>query len=205
MLRVNRTAWRYEAVRLPDEDEVRTDIIDKAANYGRVGYRMVTHMMRNEGQRINHKRVVRIWREEGLILPHKQPKKRRLFLNDGSCARLRPEYKNHVWSYDFIEDRTMDGRKIRFLNIIDEYTRECLARIPRRSWKGTDVMGTLADIMLQRGCPEYIRSDNGPEFIAKCQRERLSSLGVIATCIKPAAPGRMDTVKASTAGCGMGF
>ena len=162
---------------MPDEDEVRAEIIEKATNYGRVGYRKVTHMLRNEGRKINHKRVERIWREEGLKLPHKQPRKRRLFLNDGSCIRLRPEHRNHVWSYDFVEDSTMDGRKLRFLNIIDEHTRECLANIPRRSWRGTDVMETLADIMLGRGCPEYIRSDNGPEFIAKKLRSWLSSLG----------------------------
>ena len=173
---------------LPDEDEVRSDIIEKAANYGRVGYRMVTHMMRNEGRRINHKRVERIWREEGLKLPQRQPKKRRLFLNDGSCVRLRPEHRNHVWSYDFVEDRTIDGRKLRFLNVIDEHTRECLACIPRRSWKGPTVMETLADIMLHSGCPEYIRSDNGPEFIAKGLRKWLSSLGVITTYIEPGSP-----------------
>ena len=148
----------------------------------------MTHMLRNDGRKINHKRVERIWREEGLQLPHKQPRKRRLFLNDGSCIRLRPEHRNHVWSYDFVEDRTMDGRKLRFLNIIDEYTRECLASIPRRSWRGTDVMEALADIMMQRGCPEYIRSDNGPEFIAKKLREWLSSLGVITTYIEPGSP-----------------
>ena len=173
---------------MPDEDEVRAEIIEKATNYGRVGYRKVTHMLRNEGRKINHKRVERIWREEGLKLPHKQPRKRRLFLNDGSCVRLRPEHRNHVWSYDFVEDSTMDGRKLRFLNIIDEHTRECLANIPRRSWRGTDVMEALADIMLGRGCPEYIRSDNGPEFIAKKLREWLSSLGVITTYIEPGSP-----------------
>ena len=118
VLRVHRTAYRYEPVKLSDEDAVRADIIDKACNFGRVGYRMVTNMMRNNGVRINHKRVERIWREEGLKLPKKQIKKRRLFLNDGSCVRLRPEHKNHVWSYDFVEDKTMDGRKIRFLNLM---------------------------------------------------------------------------------------
>lgn len=187
-LKVNRTAARYELVCLPDEDEVRADIINKATNFGHVGYRMVTNMMRNEGRKINHKRVERIWREEGLKLPQKQPKKRRLFLNDGSCIRLRPEHKNHVWSYDFMEDQTMDGRKIRFLNIIDEYTRECLASVPRRSWRNTDVIETLADIMLIKGCPEYIRSDNGPEFIAKKLRKWLRNLGVITTYIEPGSP-----------------
>ena len=122
VLNVNRTAYRYEPVKLPDEDDIRTDIVDKACNYGRVGYRMITNIMRNGGTKINHKRVERIWREEGLKLPKKQCKKRRLWLNDGSCIRLRAEHKNHVWSYDFVEDKTYNGKKIRFLNIIDDVT-----------------------------------------------------------------------------------
>ncbi len=122
---------------------------------------MVTHILRNEGNKVNHKRVERIWREEGLKLPKKQNKKRRLWLTDGSCIRLRPERRNHVWSYDFVEDRTADGRRIRFLNIIDESERECLACIPKRNWKHEDVIEVLSDLMVIRGCPEYIRSDNG--------------------------------------------
>jgi putative transposase len=188
VLEVNRTAMRYEPVKLPDEDEVRADIIYKACNYGRVGYRMVTHMMRNEGRKINHKRVERIWREEGLKRPTKQIKRRRLWLNDGSCIRLRAEHRNHVWSYDFVEDRTMDGKKIRFLNIIDEATHECLASIPRRSWRSVDVIEVLSEIMILRGCPEYIRSDNGPEFIAHKLRKWLGDLGVITTYIEPGSP-----------------
>ena len=187
-MRVNRTAYRYEAVKLPDEDEIRATIIDKACNFGRVGYRMVTDMMRNEGTRINHKRVERIWREEGLKLPKKQTKKRRLWLNDGSCIRLRPEHKNHVWSYDFVEDKTHNGKKIRFLNIIDEYTHECLASIPRRSWRNNDVIEVLSGIMIMRGCPEYLRSDNGSEFTANKLRKWLSSVGVITAYIEPGSP-----------------
>ena len=106
MLSISRTAYRYEPVKLPDEGDVRADIIYKACNFGRVGYRMITDMMNNEGRGINHKRVERIWREEGLKLPKKQCKKRRLWLNDGSCIRLRPKHKNHIWSYDFVEDKT---------------------------------------------------------------------------------------------------
>jgi len=173
---------------LPDEEEVRAEIIELACNYGRVGYRMVTHVMRNNGRLINHKRVERIWREEGLKLPKKQSKKRRLWLNDGSCVRLRPEHKNHVWSYDFMEDRTMDGRKIRILNIIDEYTRECLASIPRRGWRNNDVIEALADLMLFRGAPMYLRSDNGSEFTANAVRKWLANIGVITTYIEPGSP-----------------
>jgi len=188
VLSVNRTAYRYEPVRLPDEDNVRAEIIELVCNYGRVGYRMVTAMLRNNGRAINHKRVERIWREEGLKLPQKQTKRRRLWLNDGSCVRLRPEHANHIWSYDFVEDKTMDGRKIRFLNIIDEYKHECLASIPRRSWKNNDVIEALTGLMLLHGTPEYLRSDNGSEFTAKKIRTWLSNIGVTTAYIEPGSP-----------------
>jgi transposase InsO family protein len=149
---------------------------------------MVSDMMRNDGIRINHKRVERIWREEGLKLPQKQIKKRRLWLTDGSCIRLRPEHRNHVWSYDFVEDKTMNGKKIRFLNIIDEYTHECLASIPRRSWRNNDIIELLSELMLIKGCPEYLRSDNGSEFTAKKLRQWLVDIGVITTYIEPGSP-----------------
>jgi putative transposase len=187
-LRVNRNTYRYIAVKLPDEDDVRTEIIDKACNYGRVGYRMVTNMMRNSGTKINHKRVERIWREEGLKLPKKQTKKRRLWLNDGSCIRLRPEYKNHVWSYDFVEDKTYNKKKVRFLNILDEHSRECIASIPRRSWRNNDVIEALSKLMILKGCPEYLRSDNGSEFTANKLRKWLSNVGVITAYIEPGSP-----------------
>ena len=188
VLSVNRTAYRYEPVKLPDEDEVRSEIIALASNYGRVGYRMVAAMMRNNGRKINHKRVERIWREEGLKLPQKQSKKRRLWLTDGSCVRLRPTHENHVWSYDFVEDKTMDGKKIRFLNVIDEFTRRCLASVPRRNWRNNDVIELLAELILLNGTPEYLRSDNGSEFTAKKIRKWLQNLGIIATFIEPGSP-----------------
>lgn len=188
MLGVNRNTYRYEPKRLPDEDAMYEAITYLAANYGRVGYRMVTNLLRNEGVAVNHKRVERIWREEGLKLPQKQAKRRRLHLSDGSCIRLRAERANHVWSYDFVEDKTMDGRKLRWLNVIDEHTRECLASVPRRQWRNKDVIETLANIMVMRGAPEYIRSDNGPEFIAKVLRKWLSDVGVITTYIEPGSP-----------------
>ena len=188
VLHVSRTAFRYEAVKRPDEDALRARIIELACNFGRVGYRMVTHILRREGHKVNHKRVERIWKEEGLKLPKKQSKKRRLWLTDGSCIRLRPEHRNHVWSYDFVEDRTLDGRRIRFLNIIDEAERECLACIPKRSWKTEDVIEVLSDLMITRGCPEYIRSDNGSEFTAKILRKWLSDIDVITSYIEPGSP-----------------
>jgi transposase InsO family protein len=188
VLNVNRTAYRYEPVKLPDEEETREEIVYLACNFGRVGYRKVANMMRNNGKNINHKRVERIWREEGLKLPSKQPKKRRIFLADGSCIRLRAERENHVWSYDFMEDTTMAGRKVRWLNIIDECTRELLFSAPRRSWRGNDVIEALASVMIRKGTPEYLRSDNGPEFVAKKLRKWLHDVGVITAYIEPGSP-----------------
>lgn len=188
VLSVNRTIYRYEPVKLPDEDEIRADIIDTACNFGRVGYRQVTDLMRNNGIKINHKRVERIWREEGLKLPRKQSRRRRLWLADGSCIRLRPEYRNHVWSYDFIEDKTNNGKKIRFLNIIDEYSRECLGSIPRRNWRHSDIIEVMSGLIISRGCPEYLRSDNGSEFTAKKLRKWLANVGVITAYIEPGSP-----------------
>lgn len=187
-INVNRNTYRYEPIRLADEDDIRADIIHKATNFGRVGYRMVCNMMRNEGTIINHKRVERIWREEGLKLPSKQIKRRRLWLNDGSCIRLRAEHKNHVWSYDFVEDITADRRKLRWLNIIDEHTHECLYSVPKRSFKSGDVIEALSEVMILRGTPEYIRSDNGPEFIAKKLIKWLHDLDVITSYIEPGSP-----------------
>ncbi len=128
---------------------------------------MITGMLRNDGWRVNHKRVERIWRKEGLKVPAKQPKRSRLWLNDGSCIRLRPQYPNHVWSYDFVQDRTHNGRAFRILNIIDECTRECLASHAARHIRHGDVQECLTELFCQRGVPAHLRSDNGPEFTAK--------------------------------------
>ena len=188
VLNISRSSYRYEVAKRDDEDEIRHKIIETVANYGRVGYRMVTNMLKNQGVKINHKRVERIWREEGLKRPQKQPKKRRLWMKDGSCIRLRAEHKNHVWSYDFVEDKTSNGRKIRILNVIDEHSRECLASKPRRSWRNNDVIEVLADLMLIHGVPEYLRSDNGSEFTANKIRNWLSEIGVITAYIEPGSP-----------------
>ena len=145
-------------------------------------------MLRNEGWRVNHKRVERIWRREGLKVPQKQPKRRRLWLNDGSCIRLRPERKDHVWSYDFVFARTSDGRPIKILTLIDEYTRECLAINVRRNIKSQDVIETLTDLFIMRGMPEHIRSDNGAEFTAKAVRKWLNRLDVRTLYIEPGSP-----------------
>jgi transposase InsO family protein len=178
------------------------DIIALATQYGRYGYRRITALLRDAGWCVNKKRVERIWRREGLKVPQKQPKKGRLWLNDGSCIRLRPEYANHVWSYDFVEDRTHDGRKFRMLNLIDEFTRECLAIRVSRKLKAVDVIDVLSDLFILRGVPGHIRSDNGREFVAKAVREWIAAVGARTAYIEPAAHGRMAIARASTQSSG---
>jgi putative transposase len=145
-------------------------------------------MLRQEGWDVNHKRVERIWRREGLKVPQKQPKRGRLWLNDGSCVRLRPERKDHVWSYDIVAARTYDGRLIRILTMLDEYTRECLGITVARRLTSQDVLDKLAHLFIHRGIPEHIRSDNGPEFTAKTVRNWLNRLGVKTLFIEPGSP-----------------
>ena len=164
------------------------DITALAIQYGRYGYRRITALLWERGWRVNVKRVARIWRCEGLKVPAKQPKRGRLWLNDGSCVRLRPEYPNHVWSYDFVEDRTHDGRKYRMLNVIDEFTRECITIRVNRRLKATDVIDVLSDLFILRGVPTHIRSDNGPEFIARALREWIAAVGAKTAYIMPGSP-----------------
>jgi transposase InsO family protein len=172
-----------------DEKQLTDDVITLATRYGRYGYRRITALLNNErGWRVNHKRVERIWRKEGLKVPQKQPKRGRLWLNDGSCIRLRPGYQDHVWSYDFMIDRTADGRTFKILNIIDEHTRECLAILVARRIRNQDVIDLLFHLFIFRGIPEHIRSDNGPEFTAKAVRRWLNRLGVKALFIEPGSP-----------------
>ncbi len=137
---------------------------------------------------MNHKRIERIWRREGLKVPRKQPKRGRLWLNDGSCIRLRPEYKNHVWAYDFVQGRTDDGRVIRMLTVIDEYTRECLAIRVDRKLNSANVLDCLAELFVEHGTPQHIRSDNGPEFTAKIVRWWLGLVEVNTLFIEPGSP-----------------
>ncbi|MCP4668830.1 MAG: transposase, partial [Deltaproteobacteria bacterium] len=160
-------------------------IIGLATQYGRYGYRRVTAMLEYYGWKVNHKRVERIWKIEGLKVPQKQPKRRRLWLNDGSCIRLRPEHKNHVWSYDFVMDRTSNGKAFRMLTIMDEYTRESLSIVVKRKLTSQDVLDELYDRFVLGGTPEYSRSDTGSEFRAKAVREWLYDLEVKTVYIEP--------------------
>lgn len=183
-----RSTQRREPVIKTDEEPLRERIVWFACEYGRYGYRRVTWLLANEGWRVNHKRVERIWRQEGLKVPAKQPKRRRLWLNDDSCIRLRATHRNHVWSYDFVAERTSDGRAVRMLNIIDEFTRECLAIRTDRKITAIDVIEILAELFITKGMPEYIRSDNGPEFVAELLQEWLGNLDVRPAFIEPGSP-----------------
>jgi len=176
--------------RITDEEEqLRARIIELATKYGRYGYRRITAMLNNDSEwMVNHKRVERIWRMEGLKVPKKQPKRKRLWLNDGSCVRLRPEHKDHVWSYDFVMAWTANGKAFRILVIIDEHTRECLAMRVARCITSGDVLEVLYELFLLRGVPEHIRSDNGPEFTAKAVRKWLNRVGVKTLFIEPGSP-----------------
>ena len=183
-----RTTHRY-VPRQTDQEQALTDrIVDLAREYGRYGYRRVTALLRLEGWRVNHKRVQRIWRREGLRVPAKQPKRARLWLNDGSCIRLRPEHKDHVWAYDFVHHRTHDDRSMRLLTIVDEYTRESLAIDVARRLNSEHVLERLGWLFVHRGVPGHIRSDNGPEFTAKAVRDWLGRLGIGALFIEPGSP-----------------
>ena len=171
-----------------DEDALTQAILVLAAQYGRYGYRRITEMLQRAGWPVGVDRVLRIWRREGLKVPSKQRPRRRLWLNDGSCIRLRPERRNHVWSYDFVEAQTQDGRKVRLMTLIDEFTRECLAIRVARRINSLGVLETMADVMLVRGIPEHIRSDNGPEMTAKIVRSWLANVGAKTLYIEPGSP-----------------
>ena len=171
-----------------DEEALRTDVIRLASRFGRYGYRQITNLLRIEGWEVNHKRVERIWRQEGLKVPRRQPKRGRLWLNDGSCIRLRPLHKNHVWSYDFVSTRTHDGRALKLLTVLDEYTRQCLAIKVGRKTRAHDVLEVLTDLFARHGPPEHLRSDNGPEFTAKLVRRWLARLRVQTLYIAPGSP-----------------
>jgi len=183
-----RSTQRYVCVERDDEEILTNAVVALACQYGRYGYRRVTGLLRNAGWQVNHKRVERIWRREGLKVPQRQRKRGRLWLNDGSCLRLRPEYPLHVWSYDFVMDRTHDGKAFRILNVIDEFTRECLAIRVARSLTSEDVQECLTELFCSRGVPVHLRSDNGSEFTNHKIRTWLSELGAKTLFIEPGSP-----------------
>ena len=187
-LGVHRSTLRRLPKKADDEEALTKDILRLAHKYGRYGYRRITALLHLEGWRVNHKRVERIWREQGLKVPKKQPKRKRLYLNDGSCIRLRALYPNHVWSYDFVSDRLSNGKKYRMLTVIDEYTRKCLTIRVDYQLNSDDVLDVLSTLFLTHAIPEYIRSDNGSEFTAHVLQSWLKSLGVKTAYIEPGSP-----------------
>jgi putative transposase len=183
-----RATQRYAPRPRSDEEPLTARIVELAGAYGRYGYRRITAMLRHEAWSVNHKRVERIWRRSGLKVPGRQPKRGRLWLNDGSCVRLRPERRDHVWAYDFVTGRTHDGRAFKMLTVVDEHTRECLSIDTARRIRSDDVLERLTWLMVTRAVPGHIRSDNGPEFTAKVVRAWLARVGVRTLFIEPGSP-----------------
>ena len=188
MLGQARSTQQYRAKVPEDEAALVERMTQLATQYGRYGYRRITALLRRDGWRVNHKKIERLWRREGLRVPRRQPKRGRLWLNDGSCVRLRPERRDHVWAYDFVHERTHDGKALRLLTIVDEYTRECLAIDVARRLNSENVLERLAELFVNRGVPDHIRADNGPEFTAKAVREWLGRIGVKTLFIEPGSP-----------------
>ncbi len=183
-----RSTQRRQRLVADEQELLVSRMVELATQYGRYGYRRITALLRAAGWPVNHKRLERLWRQEGLKVPQKQPERRRLWLNDGSCVRLRPAYRDHVWSYDFIHARTYDGRAFRLLTIIDEYSRESLAIKVARRLSSEDVFDQLTQLFIQRRLPDYVRSDNCSEFMAKTVRKWLDDLGVKTLYIEPGSP-----------------
>ncbi len=188
MLEQHRSTQRNPPKGRADEESLVEDMIEFARQYGRYGYRRVAYLLREAGWSVSDGRIERLWRREGLKVPPTHPKRGRLWLNDSSCVRLRPQYRNHVWGYDFVHYRTDDGRPFRTLNIIDEYNRECLTIKVERKLNSTNVIDALTDLFILRGPPAYIRSDNGPEFVAQAVRDWIAAVGAKTASIKPASP-----------------
>ncbi len=172
----------------PDAAPRTAAITALATQYGRYSSRRITARLREDGWTRNTKRVERIWRLEGLKVPQRQPKRGRLWLNDGSCVRLRPQHRNHIWAYDFLTDHTHDGKAFRRLTVLHEFTRECLAIVVGRKLTAEDVLATLSDWFRSRGGPDHLRSDNGPEFCAMAVREWLAWLDVRTLFLAPGSP-----------------
>jgi len=187
-LGIPRSTIRYVPTPRADEEPLRVAILTLASQYGRYGYRRVTSLLATQGWAVSHGRVERIWKQEGLRVPKRQPKRGRLWLADGSCVRLRPEHRHHVWSWDFVMDRTDDGRPLKLMVVLDEWSRECLAIRVARRLRASDVLEVFADLMEVHGVPAYIRSDNGPEMVAWKLRRWLTRLGAGTLYIAPGSP-----------------
>jgi transposase InsO family protein len=187
-LGIGRSTVRYVPQPRPDEGPLRQAVVRLAAQYGRYGYRRVTGLLAQEGWAVSRSRVERLWKQEGLRVPARQPKRGRLWLADGSCVRLRPAHRHHVWSWDFVMDRTDDGRPLKLMVVLDEWSRECLAIHVARRIRATDVLQVFADLMQVHGVPTQLRSDNGPEMVATTLRGWLARVGAGTLYITPGSP-----------------
>jgi transposase InsO family protein len=188
VLKQSRSSQRYVAAARDEEKAMVKRMLSLVGEHPRYGYRRIWALLRGEGFCVNRKRVYRLWRQEGLKVPKKQRKQRRLGNSENGCVRHRSERINHVWTYDFVMDQTTDSRPLKLLPIVDEYTRECLSLDVARSIRADDVIETLRHLFAVRGAPKYIRSDNGPEFIAKAVRDWLAASGVETLYIEPGSP-----------------
>jgi len=188
VLRQHRSTQRKLPSGRVDEERLVADMIELTRQYGRDGYRRIAALLRDAGWQVNDKRIERLWRREGLKVPMKQPKKGLLWLNDGSCVRLRPEHRNHVWSYDFVHCRTDEGKAFRTLNILDEFSRECLVIRVERRLNSNSVIDAPSDLFILCGIPSFIRSDNGPEFVAQAVRDWIAAVGARTAYIEPGSP-----------------
>ena len=184
---VARSTQQYQSANR-DDDALRLAMIKLAKKYGRYGYRMIAQLLRVEGWDVNHKKVERLWREEGLQLPHRHKKRKRLYHKDSSVIRLRPKYPNHIWSIDFVHDKLSNNRPYKMLTVLDEYTREALCVAVNTKMGSEEVMDTLFHLFLKHGKPEHIRSDNGPEFICEKLQTWLNKIGVKPLHIYPGSP-----------------
>lgn len=187
VLGVARSSLRYQT-KPANDDALRLAMIRLAKQYGRYGYRKVTALLRIEGWKINHKKIERLWREEGLQLPHRHRKRRRLYHKDSSIIRLRPTHANHIWAIDFVHDKLSNGGTYKMLTVLDEYTREALCVAARSKMNADDVLDVLHRLLMKHGKPEFIRSDNGPEFIAQHLQKWLKRVGIQPMQIYPGSP-----------------
>ncbi len=188
LLRQPRSTQRYESRERDGEKALVKRMLELAKKHPRYGCRRITRLLRNELGRVNRKRVHRLWKREGLRVPQKQRKRRRLGTPAGGCAHHRAEYVHHVWSYDFVWDQTEDGRMLKMMPIVDEFSRECLTIEVARSIKAEDVVATLERLFEKYGAPDFIRSDNGPEFIAQAVKDFLDERGTDTLFIEPGSP-----------------
>ncbi len=183
-----RSTQQYKAASKDDDEALRLALIRLAKQYGRYGYRKIAALLRIEGWRVNHKKVERVWREEGLQLPQRHKKRKRLYHKDSSIIRLRPQYPNHIWSVDFVHDRLSNGRSYKMLTVLDEYTRQALCVEVKSRMGSAEVLEALYPLLLRHGKPAFIRSDNGPEFIAGALKAWLNKAGIKPIQIYPGSP-----------------